>query len=61
MSNVIKFKKVSLKERHKGKTLCRSGFHKWQVDKESQFDSKQGLLVTRLTCKRCGTTKIESR
>jgi len=61
MSNVIKFKKISLKERHKGKTLCLSGFHKWQVDKESQLDSKQGSLVTRLTCRRCGKTKIESR
>lgn len=56
MGDIVKFKKVSPKEKHKGKTLCRSGFHKWEVIKEKQFDVKQGKLVTLLKCSRCGKT-----
>ena len=58
VADIIPFKKKSLKERHKGKTLCGHGFHKWQVEKESVFDSKQGRLVTRWKCCRCGQTKV---
>lgn len=57
MSNVIQFKKKTPAEKHKGKTLCRSGFHKWRVDKERVFDSKQGKLVTTYKCSRCGVSK----
>ena len=56
MGDVIKFKKPGPKEKHQGKTLCRSGFHKWEVIKERQFDVKQGKLVTLLKCQRCGKT-----
>lgn len=48
-------------EKHKGKTLCRSGFHKWDVVKEKQFDVKQGKLVTVYRCSRCGEQKVEAR
>ncbi len=60
MGDVVKFKKVSLNEKHKGKTLCRSGFHKWKIKTEKKFDVKQGKLVTVLECTRCGkiTTKL---
>ncbi|HEY7885763.1 MAG TPA: hypothetical protein VIC08_12540 [Cellvibrionaceae bacterium] len=60
MTNVIAFKRPSLKQKHKGKTLCRSGFHKWQVVTAQQFDVKQGRLVTRYKCARCGEEKVEA-
>ena len=59
MGEVVKFKKISPKEKHKGKTLCRSGFHKWKVVTEKKFDVKQGKLVTVLECTRCG--KVATR
>lgn len=57
MSNILPFKKLTASERHKGKSLCRHGHHKWQVEKKSQFDVKQGKLVTILRCTRCGLSK----
>jgi len=60
MGDVIQFKKPSLKEKGKGRTLCNSGFHKWLVDKDKQFDVKAGKLVTVYRCKRCGVTKVKS-
>lgn len=57
MGDIVRFKKPTLKEKHKGKTLCRSGFHKWEVDNTVPFDVKQGKLLTHYRCKRCGTTK----
>ncbi|TVS08765.1 MAG: hypothetical protein EA417_22080 [Gammaproteobacteria bacterium] len=58
MSNVLPFKKRSLKERARGRTLCNSGFHKWVIDQKKQFDVKRGKLVTIHRCKRCGATKV---
>ena len=60
MAEVIPFRKPSLKERHKGKTLCRHGHHKWLVDKERQFDVKQGKLVTLYRCSRCGKQRVKA-
>lgn len=60
MGEVIQFKRPSAAEKHKGKTLCRSGFHKWVVVKEKQFDVKQGKLVTVYRCQRCGEQKVEA-
>ncbi len=60
MGNVIRFKKPSLAEKHKGKTLCKSGFHKWQIMQEKQFDVKQGKLITLYKCTRCGATKTSA-
>lgn len=57
MGDVIRFKKPSLQERHRGKTLCKSGFHKWEVVKERRFDVKAGRLVTQYRCQRCGATR----
>jgi hypothetical protein len=59
MSNVVQFKKPSLKSKHKGKTLCKSGFHKWKIVSNAKFDVKQGKLVTVSKCERCGATKNE--
>ena len=54
MGQVIKFKPPSLKEKAEGKTLCKSGFHKWKVITERKFDVMQGKLVTLRRCARCG-------
>lgn len=61
MGDVIPFKKTSPFEKHKGKSLCKSGFHKWLVVKEKQFDVKQGKLVTVYRCARCDVQKVESK
>lgn len=61
MADILTFRKPSLKEQHKGKTLCRHGHHKWVIDKAKQFDVKQGKLVTLLRCSRCGKQKVEAR
>jgi hypothetical protein len=57
MADVLVFKKKKLSGKHKGKTMCKSGFHKWEVIKENRFDVKQGKLVTLYRCKRCGKQK----
>lgn len=61
MGEVVRFKKPSLKERHKGKTLCRSGFHSWESLAQRPFDVKRGRLVIAFRCCRCGATKAEAR
>ena len=60
MGEVIALLKRSLREKHKGKTLCRHGHHKWVVDKAKQFDVKQGKLVTVYRCSRCGSEKVKT-
>lgn len=60
MGEIVRFKRPRASERHRGKTLCRSGFHQWEpVD--TPFDVRLGKLVTRLRCRRCGATRTESR
>ena len=60
MAEILTFKRPSLKDRHKGKTLCRHNHHKWKVDKAKQFDVKQGKLVTVYRCQRCGKERVKS-
>jgi hypothetical protein len=60
-NNVIQLRKAKAARRNKraeGKTLCDSGFHKWQVVKQSQFDVKLGKLVTVEQCQRCGARRV---
>ena len=57
MSNVINFRKAKQK-RAERKTLCTSGFHKWEVMSERRFDVKQGKLLTAERCQRCGEERI---
>lgn len=57
MGEIVRFKKPSLKEKAKGKTLCSRGFHKWVIDQKKQFDVKEGRLITIHRCKRCGKTR----
>jgi len=61
MAEILPFKKPKAKEIHKGKTLCKSGFHKWEVINENPFDVKMGKMVSRYRCVRCGTIKTESK
>ena len=61
MGDVVRFRKKKLSEKHKGRTLCSSGFHKWDIVDERRFDVKQGRLVTAYRCLRCGATKTEAR
>lgn len=59
MSNVTSLRKFKQK-RAEGKTLCTSGFHKWEVVAERKFDVKQGKLVTAERCKRCGEERTRA-
>ncbi len=61
MGEVVRFKRRRLAETARGKTLCRSGFHKWVIWKDKQFDVKQGRLVTVQRCARCGVTRTQAR
>jgi len=58
MGDVIPFRPAPGKKKGEGKTLCKSGFHKWEIDQKKQFDVKQGKLVTIKRCVRCGETKL---
>lgn len=60
MGDVVEFKRPSPKQKHKGKSLCRSGFHKWKVVTQSKFDVKEGKLVTVYHCERCGQKKVDA-
>ena len=57
MADILKFKKKTPAEKYKGRSLCRSGFHKWELLTERKFDVKQGKLVSAYQCRRCGKTK----
>lgn len=59
MGEIIPFKRPRPAEKHRGKTLCKSGFHKWEVVKNPPFDVKKGRLVTLYRCTRCGATRTE--
>ncbi len=61
MAEIIPFRKPKAPAKPPDKTLCRSGFHKWKLDKDKVFDVKQGKLVTSYRCERCGAQKNESR
>ena len=60
MADIIACKRPRASEKHKGKSLCRHGHHKWEIDRERVFDSKQGRLVTRYRCARYGKTRVKA-
>ncbi len=60
MGDVLTFKRKTDWQKHKGKSLCREGFHKWKIVTKQQFDVKQGRLVTRYRCTRCGEEKVKA-
>jgi len=61
VGDVVKFKKPKPGEKNKGNTLCKSGFHKWEVSQRNPFDVDKGRLITVYVCKRCGATKSEAK
>ncbi len=61
MADILKFRKPKASEKHRGQTLCRSGFHKWVVDRSHPFEVKKGKLLTHYRCARCNARKAESR
>ena len=60
MAEILPFKRPRASDRHKGKTLCRNGHHQWKVETETVFDVKQGKLVSRYRCERCGATRTRA-
>jgi hypothetical protein len=58
MAEILKFEPKRKKKPSLG--MCQHGHHKWKADKTTQFDSKQGRLVTRYRCERCGKTKVKA-
>ncbi|MGD8743280.1 MAG: hypothetical protein PVH46_07635 [Granulosicoccaceae bacterium] len=61
MGEIVQFRKKTAKDKHRGNTLCRHGFHKWAIVHNKQFDVKLGKLVTVYRCKRCGAERSEAR
>jgi hypothetical protein len=61
VGDLLSFRKPRASDKHRGKSLCRHGFHKWQPVAGTPFDTKQGKLVTRLRCSRCGATRTQAR
>lgn len=61
MGEIIPFKKPRPAARHRGKTLCKNGFHQWEILKDRRFDVRLGKLVTVSRCKRCGKVRTEAR
>ena len=61
VGDIVKFKKRASRDAQNDKILCKSGFHKWRIDREKRFDVKRGKLVTVYRCTRCGATKVVAR
>lgn len=65
MGDVVRFAKPDPKRKRKdwakGVTMCKRGFHKWEIWQDKQFDVKRGKLVTVHRCSRCGETKTTLR
>jgi len=62
MGDVVPFRRSDrLRRRAEGDTLCRNKRHKWQLLPDTQFDSKQGKLVSVFRCERCGATRTEGK
>lgn len=61
ITNFKQFKKQQLKKKNKAQTLCKNGFHKWQIMQSEHFDNKKGRLVTTYQCKHCEKLKIISQ
>ncbi len=57
MTAVIKLA-TARRARADRRTLCRSGFHKWQVMADRRFDVKEGKLLTAERCRRCGEQRV---
>lgn len=54
MGDIVPFKKPVKKL-----GMCQYGHHKWVVDKNKKFDVREGKLITRYKCSRCGAEKVK--
>jgi len=63
MAEILRFRNRQqlANERAGGRTLCRSGFHRWVVCGDTHFDVRQGRLVTLERCARCGEARVSAR
>ena len=59
-TDLAKFRRKKRTEKGRETTMCKRGFHKWTDDERKQFDVKQGKLISRQRCTRCGTTRTSS-
>ena len=55
LGKVIPFKRPAIKKLG----MCQHGFHDWVIDKKRKFEVRQGKLVTRYVCSRCGLEKVK--
>jgi hypothetical protein len=65
MADILPFKRPSAKKKNtvkksSGHTLCKAGFHKWKVDNSAAFAVREGKLLTRYICERCGKTRTDT-
>jgi hypothetical protein len=60
VGDVVPFRRPRAGTTARGKTLCREGFHKWEIWKDRQFDVKAGKLITVYRCARCGATQVRA-
>ncbi|MGR9073051.1 MAG: hypothetical protein ACU833_08315 [Gammaproteobacteria bacterium] len=60
MGDVIRFKIPKASEKFRGRALCRSGLHKWEILKDGQFDVREGKLITVFRCVRCGMIRSQA-
>jgi len=60
MADIIEFRARPRPSPRKS-TLCRQGHHKWEVQKETRFDVKEGKLVSVWRCARCGKTRVRAK
>jgi hypothetical protein len=60
MADILRFRSRQqlANERARGRTLCRSGFHRWEVATDTRFDVRRGRLVTLERCARCGEERV---
>ncbi len=64
MSNITRldqFKKQQLQKKNRAHTLCKSGFHHWDIIHKNHFDIKKGQLVTTRQCRFCKKIKVSAR
>jgi hypothetical protein len=54
--SIVNLRKYKQK-RAERKTLCASGFHKWEF-LQQRFDVREGRLVSAERCTRCGEERI---
>ena len=60
--NVIRLPNAKARRKLKARnvTLCRHGYHKWEVV-DTPFDVASGKLISRYRCIRCSTERTEAR